>query len=142
MSDTKPKSTPAASAPAAGSNTTDQPAIQQKIAPYPIDASILRASNPAPVKGSIVKLTEFGFLMRVAADHFYSVGETQQVELTLPATTHKIQNNTLVMKTYDAMAYSVTDKLKMVELHFVNLPLEHVKAIRKYLVASGQAKTE
>jgi hypothetical protein len=118
------------------------PAVLLKVAPYPIEVSILRPGNPAPFKGSIVKLTEFGFLMRVGSELFFSVGETQTVEFVIPVLNHRLSCNTRVIKTYDSMAFSATEKLKMVELHFVSLPLAHTEAIRKYLVNSGQAKPE
>jgi hypothetical protein len=129
MSDTKLKGSP---------KTT----VVQKVNSYPIEILITRHNNPAPVKGSIVKLTEIGFLLRVAADHFYSVGENQSVDFQIPVYHYKIQCPTLVMKTYDSMAYSASEKLKIVEMHFVNLPQEHSKAIRKFLVNIGQVKPE
>jgi hypothetical protein len=139
MSEPKTKPKGQAKLPVPGQKS---PVVLLKVAPYPIEVSILRDGNPAPVKGSIVKLAEFGFLMRVGAELFYSVGETLTVDFVIPGSQHRLSSNTLVMKTYDAMAFSVAEKLKMVELHFVNLSLEHTKAIRKYLVNSGQAKPE
>jgi hypothetical protein len=115
----------------------------QKIAPYPIEVNLWKVDGTPPWKGSIVKMTEVGFLMRVTTLKFYKVSEDLQLEFTLPVVGSHIRCHGKVVKTYDAVeAAGPKDlsKFYTVEVHFKAMIEKEKQAIIKYLVKSGQKK--
>lgn len=104
-----------------------------KIPPYPIPVEIFKLEGKPPLKGSIVKMTSIGFLMKVETLHFYKVAETFHLQFQLPVVSTVVRCEGKVMKTYDAV-----DKLYTVEIHFKNIMDREKNAIKSYLAKSGQ----
>lgn len=127
---------------AAPTDATD-PGAEPKIrraTPYPIDVLITKADNPAPFKGQILKLTEFGFLMRVEFSNLYLVGENCQIQFVIPDDGWTIVSPAKVIKTYDAMTVIGKNSIKTrtVEMHFKDLPPAERSKIKSYLVKTDQ----
>jgi hypothetical protein len=112
------------------------------VAPYPISIRIVKAEGQPPLIGSIVKLTEFGFLMKVDGSQLYTVGAEYKVSFELPAIHQVVTTDTKVMKTYDGYEVSVKAKVKIntIEMHFKSLSAEQRTHLENYLVQSGQKK--
>jgi hypothetical protein len=113
------------------------------VAPYPIAIRIMKAEGQPPLLGNIVKITEFGFLMKVDGSQLYKVGDECKVSFELPAIHQVITTDTKVMKTYDGYEISGTKskvKINTIEMHFKTLSGEHRKHLENYLVQSGQKK--
>lgn len=109
----------------------DQNAVK-KIAPYPIPADVMKAEGQPPLKESIVKLTEIGFIMRVDAHHFYKIGEDYTILFQLPVLSTSIQAHGKVIKTYS------NPREHLVEIHFRSLGDRERGAIHNFLVKIGQ----
>ena len=134
------------------------PLAVSKIPPYPIAVEIFmlesepsEKGNPPkkekPMKGSIVKMTDIGFLMKVETIRFYKVGETFIVQFRLPVVNADVRCQGKVVKTYDAVESIVAqgtsqkvEKLYTVEIHFKNIIAKEKTAIHSYLIKSGQKK--
>lgn len=113
-----------------------------KIAPYPILVELTKVEGQPPLKGSIVKMTEVGFLMKVDTIHFYKVGENLHLQFKLPVVNATVRCDGKVIKTYDAMEAvgELKGKLYTVEIHFKNIIEKEKAAVVSYLVKSGQKK--
>ncbi len=115
----------------------------KKVAPYPIPADIFKAEGQPPLRIQIVKLTDFGFLAKAEAVHFYQVGENYQLQFSMPLTHDTIRSSVKVIKTYDAIESIVgTEKIKLytVEFHFLNIAEIQKILIQQFLVKIGQTK--
>jgi hypothetical protein len=114
----------------------------QKVAPYPIDVSVMKTEGEPLVLGQIVKLTEIGFLMKVDASQFYRVGESRVVQFSLPVIGTLVSASVVVVKTYGDLAGPGASKVtsRTIEMHFRNLSAAHKAQIETYLVKSGQKK--
>ncbi|PIS11692.1 MAG: hypothetical protein COT73_02645 [Bdellovibrio sp. CG10_big_fil_rev_8_21_14_0_10_47_8] len=113
----------------------------KKVAPYPFSVVITDKNGGAPLRGQVVKLTDFGFLMKVEALHFYQVGQNYHVEFSIPVMHMDVLADVKVMKTYDAFeAVSKVEKAKLytVEMHFLNLPTDKKQGILQFLQKIGQ----
>lgn len=109
----------------------DQSAVK-KVAPYPIPLDVVKVEGQPPLKESIVKLTDIGFLMRVEANHFYKVGEDYSFRFQLPVLGTEIRAGGKVIKTY------ANPREHLVEIHFVALGDRERSAIHNFLVKIGQ----
>ncbi len=120
----------------------EQKAHVQKVAPYPIAVSITKVEGQPPMKGSIVKMTEIGFLMKVDTINFYKVGENFHISFQLPVNHANVRCDGKVIKTYDSMEIvkETKEKLYTVEIDFKNMIEKEKNAIISYLVKSGQKK--
>ncbi len=112
------------------------------IAPYPIALRIMKAEGQPPLNGAIVKMTEFGFLMRVDGSQLYTVGDICKVSFELPAIHQVVTTDVKVIKTYDGFEVLTQTKVKVntIEMHFVQMSADHRTHIENYLVQSGQKK--
>lgn len=109
----------------------DQSGVK-KIAPYPIALDVLKAEGQPPLKESIVKLTEIGFIMRVDAQHFYKVGEDYIFHFQLPVLNVAVQAHGKVIKTYS------NPRDHLVEVHFRSLGDRERNGIHNFLIRIGQ----
>lgn len=112
----------------------------KKVAPYPIGVRVFKAEGQAPLRGTILKLTDFGFLMKVDESQFYKVGENYTVSFDLPGVDVEIKASVKVIKTYDAMEASLKGSVKVrtIEMHFRELTPTDRSNLHSYLVKSGQ----
>lgn len=116
--------------------------LVHKVAPYPIAIELTKVEGQPPMKGSIVKMTEVGFLMKVDTIHFYKVGENIHLTFKLPVVNSTVRCDGKVIKTYDAMEAvgESKEKLYTVEIHFKNMIEKEKASVISYLVKSGQKK--
>lgn len=118
------------------------PAKVKKISPYPFDGEILRADGTPPVKGSIVKIVEIGFLIRVTQPIFL-VGENCTARFELPAVRVFFNELMKCVKTYDAHeTYEGPNKNSvksyLVEFQFLQIGPEKKAAISQFCRTIGQ----
>lgn len=115
----------------------------KKVSPYPFEVQLTKAEGVPPSKGMIVKMTDFGFLMRVESIHC-KVGENYQLSFMLPVLDTSVRAQGKVVKTYDGIEQmnkkDASKKHYIVELHFIELPSTAKTSINNYLVKSGQKK--
>ncbi len=115
----------------------------KKVSPYPIAVELWKVEGQPKWAGSIVKMTEIGFLMKVETLKFYKVGEDFHLEFKLPVVSAVIRCLGKVIKTYDALeavSAKQTTKLYTVEIHFKNMIEQEKHSVMQYLVRSGQKK--
>lgn len=98
-----------------------------KVHAYPIEMSLTQSEGGAPLKGYIVKLTNFGFMMQ-ATGHFYRIGENYMANFILPVYRQTFNEPVKVIKTYETIeAYipgGTKEKVMTVEMHFRDLKKE------------------
>jgi hypothetical protein len=112
------------------------------VAPYPISIQVVKVAGQPAVTGSIVRLTEIGFLMKVDGSQFFKVGETCQFNFELPVIHATIQAEGKIIKTYDGIdrVGGASVKVRTVEVHFKALPGDQRNHLDNYLVQSAQKK--
>lgn len=114
-----------------------------KVAPYPFLIELFAKEGVPPFKAQVVKMTDFGLLMKADSSHFYKVSESYSAVLHLPGLQNPTKVTAQVIKTYDAMTTTggpQVNKHYVVELHFKHLTDTERSAINTYLVRSGQKK--
>ena len=123
--------------------TNSQDSNVRHVAPYPISIRVTKTEGQPPWLGSIVKMTEFGFLMKVDGSQFYMVGDTCHLDFERPVIHAIIHTDGKVIKTYDAYETKIGQgqvKVRTIEIHFKSLNLDQRTHIENYLVQSGQKK--
>jgi|GEM_PF-2641883 len=110
---------------------SDQNTVK-KVAPFPIAIDVAKAEGQTPLKESIVKLTEIGFIMRVDAHHFYKIGDDHVVRFQLPVVNTSIQTHGKVIKIYS------NTREHLVEVHFRSLGDREHSAIHNFLQKISQ----
>lgn len=117
--------------------------IKVQVAPYPISIDLSEKEGAPVFKAQIVKLTDFGFLMKSDATYFYLVGRNYFCRFKLPVIDTVVSSEIKAIKTYDAIEHIIDgEKVKVytTEMHFKSLDPKYVAAINSFLVQSGQKK--
>jgi hypothetical protein len=104
----------------------------KKITSMSISVDVMKAEGQPPLKESIVKLTEIGFLMKVEAQHFYKVGEDYLLRFQLPVANILIQTHGKVIKVYSNL------REHLVEVHFRTLGDRERAALSGFLKKLSQ----
>lgn len=115
-------------------------AIIKKVKAYPIESDLFKEGVAAPRRANIVKLTTFGFLIKIEGSvGLFKVNENYSVSFSLPVSNYAIKSTVKVVKTYDAVDNPLTkSKIYTVELHFINLESEGRAQIKDFLKKIGQ----
>jgi len=115
----------------------DESAKVNKIRPYPIEVRIV--SDKEAVTADIVKLTELGILVDIGA-YIVSVGAVYECQFVIPVYKIFIKCNIKTVKTYDHYVGTAEEPLskRIAEFHFLNCSDKDLKAIYRFMAATGQ----
>lgn len=107
-----------------------------RVQPYPIHLDMLKGEGQPKVVGSIVKLTQVGFLAQFKAGLFRG-NENWIAQFELPVVHEVFSEGVKVIKTYESLDHYIkgnsTEKKITVEFHFKAIPTEKLQKVVDFL---------
>jgi hypothetical protein len=114
-----------------------------KVAPYPIDCTMTKPEATPPIvnQGKILRLEEFGLMLRTFGTYF-KLGDVYQIQFEVPVMKIPIKEMARIVKTTESVEGAGPDgnKLLTLELHFRDIKFESRKAIANFIFKIGQKK--
>lgn len=126
--------------------------VVKKVKPYPIVCQLFKAEGQPPIECEIVKLTDIGFLVRIAPQHRFKVFDKLTCKFVIPVDSISMEEKVKVIKTYHGLdgqnasgqpvkgviAAPTVEKVSTIELHFFELKPFHKETIQNFLAKIGQ----
>jgi len=126
--------------------------VVKKVQPYPIHCELFKAEGQPGIACDIVKLTEIGFLIKIAPQHRFRVFDKLICQFMIPVDSIFMEEKVKVIKTYHGLdtasspsqpvkgliAAPNTEKVTTMELHFYELKPFHKETIQNFLTKIGQ----
>ncbi len=126
--------------------------VVKKVKPYPISCELFKAEGQPGIECDIVKLTDIGFLVRIAPQHKFKVFDKLICQFMIPVDSIFMEEKVKVIKTYHGMETGATpqqvvkgvvsappvEKVSTMELHFYELKPFHKETIQNFLTKIGQ----